>query len=163
MDQYVRECQNKETKDNECDIDTLLTENSIPDVSSKMALLNKNFEESYSFNTQVLSHTQIQQRFDQVLSVSKQKQNDCFQMLEACKHSSKTLINLINDLLDHAKQEKQTFQFFKQYSNLANIVENSIGTLQFLSSQKNIQTEFIINPKHMKYFEKVYCDDKRLE
>jgi len=39
-------------------------------------------------------------------------------MLEACQHSSGMMINLINDLLDLAKQEELTFKLNKRYFNL---------------------------------------------
>ena len=44
--------------------------------------------------------------------------NESIDMIETCKHSSFMLINLINDLLDLAKQEKQTFTFHKAYFDL---------------------------------------------
>ena len=84
------------------------------------------------------------------------------QMLDMCHHSSNFLINLINDLLDHAKQEKLTFQFFEQFTNLANIIEDSLETLKFMSSQKNITTELLVSPNQVKLFENLYCDEKRL-
>jgi len=40
------------------------------------------------------------------------------EMLDGCKSCSSLLINLVNDLLDLAKQEKQTFSLNKGYFNL---------------------------------------------
>lgn len=39
-------------------------------------------------------------------------------MALACKHSSAMLLNLINDLMDLAKQERLTFKLNKSYFNL---------------------------------------------
>jgi signal transduction histidine kinase len=48
---------------------------------------------------------------------------NCVQMLEGCEHSAKSLTNLINDLLDLAKQEQRTFQFYKEYFDLIQTVK----------------------------------------
>ena len=43
------------------------------------------------------------------------------------------LINLINDLLDLAKEEHLTFQLNKQYFDLIQIINESFDTLKFIS------------------------------
>ena len=55
------------------------------------------------------------------------------------------LMNLINDLLDLAKQENLTFEFQKSYFNLVDTIENTFTTLEFLSKQKNIKTKIKID------------------
>ena len=54
-------------------------------------------------------------------------------LLQSCRHSSAMLMNLINDLLDLAKQENLTFEFQKSYFNLVDTVKNTFTTLEFLS------------------------------
>ena len=56
------------------------------------------------------------------------------------------LINLINDLLDHAKMEKNKFQLNYSFFNLAETIKMSINSLSFFSQQKNIEPELIIDP-----------------
>ena len=48
------------------------------------------------------------------------------------------LLNLINDLLDLAKQERFTFSFNKQYFNLIETVNYTFKTLEYLSKKSNI-------------------------
>lgn len=38
-----------------------------------------------------------------------------------------------------------------------------MSTLEFMASKKKINMEVVINPKHVKYFENLYCDEKRFE
>ena len=63
---------------------------------------------------------------------------DSHEMIENCRHTSMMLLNLTNDLMDLAKQEKLTFQLHKSYFSLIKTVKNSIQTLDFLSQKKNI-------------------------
>mmetsp|Transcript_11879 Transcript_11879/g.18354 ORF Transcript_11879/g.18354 Transcript_11879/m.18354 type:complete len:85 (+) Transcript_11879:2202-2456(+) len=84
-------------------------------------------------------------------------------MLESCKHSSMMLLNLINDLLDLAKQERQTFQLNKSFFNLTRTVMNTFKTLEFLSMKKDIQTKLTIDPEQARYFECIYGDSNRFE
>ena len=60
------------------------------------------------------------------------------ELLEGCKHSSSMLLNLINDLLDLAKQEKFTFSFNKSYFSLIDTVNYTFKTLEYLSAKSNI-------------------------
>jgi signal transduction histidine kinase len=46
------------------------------------------------------------------------------------------LLNLINDLLDLAKQERLTFELNKSYFNLIETITSTIQTMQFLADQK---------------------------
>jgi signal transduction histidine kinase len=55
------------------------------------------------------------------------------ELLEACKHSSSMLLNLINDLLDLAKQENLTFELNKSYFNLIGTIQDTFKVLEFLS------------------------------
>ena len=63
----------------------------------------------------------------------KKTMEDSQEMVESSKHSSMMMINLINDLLDLAKQENLSFQFHKSYFNLIEAVNNAFKTLEFLS------------------------------
>ena len=53
------------------------------------------------------------------------------------------LLNLINDLLDLAKQEKLTFRLDKNFFDLGETVTSAFKTLEFLSNKKNIETTLI--------------------
>ena len=67
-------------------------------------------------------------------------------MLKSCHHSSLMLLNLINDLLDLAKQEKLTFQLNNNFFSLIDAVEATIKQLEFISNVKNIETVLICEP-----------------
>jgi len=54
------------------------------------------------------------------------------QMIDTCKHSSDMMLNLINDLLDLAKQEAVTFQLNKSYFNLIETIKKTFTTLEYL-------------------------------
>ena len=71
------------------------------------------------------------------------------------------LINLIDDLLDLAKEEQLTFTFNKIYFNMLDVINGAFNTLQFISESRNIKTTLIVNPEHTKYFESVYGDKNR--
>jgi len=73
------------------------------------------------------------------------------------------LLNLINDLLDLAKEEKQTFEFNVQYFDLEESIEASFKTLQFLAVKKNINLKLSICEKERKYFKRVLGDVERFE
>ena len=51
------------------------------------------------------------------------------------------LINLINDLLDLAKNENGTFQLHKEKFNMIDSILNTFKTLQYMSQQKNIDMQ----------------------
>ena len=59
-------------------------------------------------------------------------------MIEGCQHNSQMLINLINDLLDLAKEENLTFQLNKNYFNLIELIKESFDTLKFISENRKI-------------------------
>ena len=62
-----------------------------------------------------------------------QDENQIFELLQTCSHSSSMLLNLINDLLDLAKHEKLTFKVNKDYFNLISTIENTFKTMDFLA------------------------------
>ena len=49
------------------------------------------------------------------------------------------LNNLINDLLDLAKLESNTFKFSYEYFDLMNTIKNAFNTVRFLADQKEIK------------------------
>lgn len=62
-----------------------------------------------------------------------QDENQIYELLQTCNHSSSMLLNLINDLLDLAKHEKLTFKVNKDYFNFINSIENTFKTMDFLA------------------------------
>ena len=78
---------------------------------------------------------------------SKQKhfQNE---MLQCCTHSSRMLMNLVDDLLDAAKCSIKKFKLNKQKFDLIGTIKNSFNMLQYLSSQKNIEMTLGVEKKH---------------
>lgn len=73
------------------------------------------------------------------------------------------LINLINDLLDLAKEENLTFQLNKEYFDLVEIINESFETLKFISENRNIKTIVEIDPEHQHYFNCIYGDRGRYQ
>jgi len=73
------------------------------------------------------------------------------------------LLNLINDLLDLAKQEKFTFQFDKDYFDLQQAVNSAFNTLQFLSKKKGITTRLSFEGDSAHLFRDIYGDKNRFE
>ena len=117
-------------------------------IQSDIQTFGKNHED-HNHNNQKENLTEAQEAFDQqwakVQKDNKQKVTkikgrirETNDILQSCRHSSTMLMNLINDLLDLAKQESLTFEFHKSYFNLIDTVKNTFTTLEFLSKQKNI-------------------------
>ena len=65
----------------------------------------------------------INHKWDKILKEHTPNVENCIKMLEGCDHCSSSLINLINDLLDLAKQEQKTFQFNKKYFDVIQTVK----------------------------------------
>lgn len=53
------------------------------------------------------------------------------QLLENAVFSSKMLNTLINDLLDLAKLESNSFQFHDEYFDLIKVVENAFSQMKY--------------------------------
>lgn len=53
-------------------------------------------------------------------------------------YSSQMLNNLINDMLDLAKMESQTFTFNYEYFDLTKVVGEAFGMIKFLANKKQI-------------------------
>ena len=84
-------------------------------------------------------------------------------MFQQCKHSSTMLLNLINDLLDLAKQERLSFQLEKSYFNLIDTIRNSFDTLNYLANLKKVKTKLMVDPNQIKHFEEIFSDEGRFE
>ena len=82
-------------------------------------------------------------------------------LVEQCRHSSIMLLNLINDLLDLAKQEKLTFKLDKDFFDLSEAVDSAFRTLEFLSKKKNIQTVKTFDK--LSLFSNLFGDRNRFE
>ena len=54
------------------------------------------------------------------------------------------LLNLINDLLDLAKKQKNTFELHQSYFSLKESVRSVFSTMEFLSRTRNIQTKLVV-------------------
>lgn len=84
-------------------------------------------------------------------------------MLKGCELNSEMLINLVNDLLDLATQEKKTFQLNKEYFNLVDSVTSAFKTLEYISDRRKITTNIHVKQKQLKFFEEVYGDANRIQ
>ena len=84
-------------------------------------------------------------------------------MILSCKHSSVMLLNLINDLLDLAKKESNTFILNKSFFNLREIVKHTFTVLEFMASQKKVKLKLVIPSTQTKLFDKIYGDENRYE
>ena len=75
------------------------------------------------------------------------------------------LLNLINDLLDLAKQQNNVFQLNQEFFDLTKAVQNAFTTLEFLSHKKNIKTELIIKAENAQknWFKAIFGDENRYE
>ena len=71
-------------------------------------------------------------------------------------------MNLINDLLDLAKNENMTFELHSEKFDLLQIIEKAIDSLEFLSMQKNITTKVEVSDTDRKYFQGITSDKNRL-
>ena len=52
------------------------------------------------------------------------------------------LLNLINDLLDLAKVENNTFTIVESFFDLNHLIEKAFDTVRCVADQKNISLEF---------------------
>ena len=84
-------------------------------------------------------------------------------MAQTSRHSASMLLNLINDLLDLAKQERVTFQLNRSYFNLCEAITFTFTTLQFLADQKKVQMKLLVDPAELKYFQEIFGDSNRYE
>ena len=73
------------------------------------------------------------------------------------------LLNLINDLLDLAKQEKMTFNLDQKYFDLQAAIQHSFKTLDFLARKKGVRCRLLIDSSHKQYFKEIYGDGNRYE
>ena len=73
------------------------------------------------------------------------------------------LLNLINDLLDLAKQDKFTFDLNKNYFNLVDTVNSTFKTLEYLSISSKISLHIGMRKRDKKFFENLYGDKNRYE
>jgi signal transduction histidine kinase len=53
--------------------------------------------------------------------------------------SQQMMENLINDLMDHAKMENNSFKFDNDYFNLSSIIYEALQMLNFSASERDIQ------------------------
>ena len=72
-------------------------------------------------------------------------------------------MNLINDLLDLAKNENMTFKLNSEKFDLLQIIDNTLNSLEFLSKSKNIKTKVEVEDTDRKYFQRISSDKNRLE
>ena len=68
--------------------------------------------------------------------------------LEHAIYSSCMVTNLINDLLDLAKFESNTFSFSFSYFDLIDTIDQVFNQVQFLAKQKGIQLKSTIKNVH---------------
>ena len=73
------------------------------------------------------------------------------------------LLNLINDLLDLAKNDENTFTLSKSFFSLKSVVLQTFSVLDFMAKQKQVQLKLIIPQNQEKFFEKIYGDQNRYE
>mmetsp|Transcript_8088 Transcript_8088/g.6032 ORF Transcript_8088/g.6032 Transcript_8088/m.6032 type:complete len:104 (+) Transcript_8088:338-649(+) len=71
------------------------------------------------------------------------------------------ITNLVNDLLDLAKLEKQTFQINCNYFNLLESIQASIQSTSFLAQQKGITLRHVCYEEDLSYFLQLYGDQSR--
>ena len=68
------------------------------------------------------------------------------------------MTNLINDLLDHAKLEKQVFQLNYEYFNLIEVIEEAFQIVTFQAEAKSINLYLEMEKSKPFIFTKLFCD-----
>lgn len=61
-------------------------------------------------------------------------------MLKGCRLNAIMLINLVNDLLDLAKQENLTFELNLTFFSLTDSIKDAFETMKFISETRKIKT-----------------------
>ncbi|NAW88779.1 MHYT domain-containing protein [Photobacterium halotolerans] len=69
------------------------------------------------------------------------------------RHSAKTLLNLLNDVLDSAKLESGTTQLESRHFSLRQICEQLIATQSLLANKKGIELTMRYDPQLSEYFQ----------
>ena len=84
------------------------------------------------------------------------------QMVHACKHSASMLLNLINDLLDLAKLENNSFNISNEYFDLAATIYEAFQILAYQATDQMIDLKAKIDfAEHLKMMRSVYGDRRR--
>lgn len=109
-------------------------------------------------------------KWDKLNLIFKQKKTkingellETLNMLKGCELNSQMLINLVNDLLDLATQEKKTFQLNKQYFNLVDSINSAFKTLKYISDSRQVTTSLHVKQKQLRFFEEVFGDANRIQ
>lgn len=70
--------------------------------------------------------------------------------------------NLINDLLDLAKLENNTFQFSQEYFNLCDVLYDSLQMMSHEAHEKKVEMKAEIqNPDCLQFVQQMYGDKRR--
>jgi signal transduction histidine kinase len=84
-------------------------------------------------------------------------------VVKGAKLCSFILTNLINDLLDSAKINKNTFQLFKENTDLHELITTTRQILLFQAKLKNIDLRLDLGErKNQQFLDKVYLDANRM-
>ena len=68
---------------------------------------------------------------------------------------------LLNDLLNLAQIENNTFKLVPTFFNLAEVVEEAFEILDFSSKQRSISFKLVVEPEEKTFFQYVYGDTSR--
>jgi signal transduction histidine kinase len=70
--------------------------------------------------------------------------------------------NLINDLMDHAKVEQNTFKLDQEYFSLARVIFEAFQMLNFSARERGIHLRAIIDKNvNLSLIERIYGDQRR--
>lgn len=75
--------------------------------------------------------------------------------------SSMIMTNLINDLLDSAKLEQQTFELNLEYFNMFEVISEAFQVLSFQADIKNIKFLLHFDKSKPYIFSKIFNDKRR--
>ena len=71
--------------------------------------------------------------------------------------------NLINDLMDYAKMENNSFSVFNEYFDMVETIYESFQCISHQATEKKIELKALIDqPENLKFLHKFYGDKKRL-
>ena len=71
--------------------------------------------------------------------------------------------NLINDLMDYAKMENNSFMVFNEYFDMVETIYESFHCISHQATEKNIELKALIDhPENLRFLNHFYGDKKRL-